>query len=110
MATEKIDLRHKGELATLRNFLGGYYYQTVWDDFGSDEEIWNDYALHTDQKTIYQLVKQIDTLLKRPVEARYRFLADAVGAAGGLYFENPQEAKAWLFRFRTDLLKVLSER
>ena len=106
MEKDPVYLRHLGELATLRNFLGSYY-QTVWEDFESDEKVWNDYAKGAAPQTIYRLVEQIDTLLKRPAKGIERFLADAVGACGGLYFETPQEAKGWLNRFRTYLLSVL---
>jgi CdiI immunity protein len=110
MAQDPIYLRHLGVLATLRNFLGSRYYQTVWEDFSSDEEVWNDYAKRTDPQTIHRLVEQIETLLKQPPEAIDQFLADALGASGGLYFANPQEAAAWLQRFRTHMLLVLSQK
>jgi CdiI immunity protein len=110
MANDPIYLRHLGVLATLRNFLGSRYYQTVWEDFSSDAEVWNDYARRTDPQTIHRLVEQIETLLKQPPEAIDQFLADALGAAGGLYFANLQEAAAWLQRFRTHLLSVLSQK
>ena len=109
MAQDPIYLRYLGALATLRNFLGVHYYQTVWDDFLSDEEIWNHYAKRTDPQTIHQLVEQIETLLKQPPEAIEQFLADAIGVSGGLYFENPQEAEAWLHRCQTHMLLVLSQ-
>jgi len=54
-------------------------------------------------------VEQIETLVQQPPEAIEQFLADAVGASGGLYFENPQEATVWLHRFRTYMLSVLSQ-
>ena len=110
MAENPRYLKHLGELATFKNFLGGYYYQTVWEDFSSDEEVWNDYAQRTNLQTIHRLVEQIETLLKQPPEAIDQFLADAIGASGGLYFENPQEAVAWLHRFRTYMLLVLSQK
>ena len=110
MAESPIYRKHLGELATFRNFLGGHYYQTVWEDFSSDEEVWNDYAQRTNSQTIHRLVEQIETLLKQPPEAIDQFLADAIGASGGLYFENPQEAAAWLQRFRTYMLSVLSQK
>src|SRR5262245_5253899 len=110
MAQDPIYLRHLGVLATLRNFLGSRYYQTVWEDFSSDEEVWNDYAKRTDPQTLHRLVEQIETLLKQPPEAIDQFLADALGASGGLYFANPQEAAAWLQRFRTHMLLVLSQK
>ena len=110
MAESPIYLKHLGELATFRNFLGGHYYQTVWEDFSSDEEVWSDYAQRTNPQTIQQLVEQIETLLKQPPEAIDQFLADAIGASGGLYFEHPQEAVAWLHRFRTYMLLVLSQK
>lgn len=109
MAQDPIYLRGLGALARLRNFLGGHYYQTVWDDFSSDAEIWNDYAKRTDPQTIYRLVEQIETLLKQSPEAIDQFLAEAVGASGGLSFEHPQEAAAWLQRCRTHMLLVLSQ-
>ena len=110
MAESPIYLKHLGKLVTLRNFLGGHYYQTVWDDFSSDEEVWNDYAQRTNPQTIHRLVEQVETLLKQPPEVIDQFLADAIGASGGLYFENPQEAVAWLHRFRTYMLLVLSQK
>jgi len=94
----------------LRDFLGSRYYQTVWEDFSSDEEVWNDYAQRTDPQTMHRLVEQIETLLKQPPEAIDQFLADALGASGGLYFANPQEAAAWLQRFHTHMLAVLSQK
>jgi hypothetical protein len=99
MAKDPIYLRHLGALATLRNFLGSRYYQTVWEDFPSDEEVWNDYAKRTDPQTIHRLVEQSETLLKQPPEAIDQFLTDALGASGGLYFAHPQEAAAWLQDF-----------
>ena len=110
MAESPIYLKHLVALATFRSFLGGHYYQTVWEDFSSDEEVWNDYAQRTNLQTIQQLVEQIETLLKQPPEAIDQFLADAIGTSGGLYFENPQEAVAWLHRFRTYMLLVLSQK
>ena len=109
MEKDPVYLRHLGELAILRNFLGSYY-QTVWEDFESDEKVWNDYAKRTVPQTIYRLVEQIETLLKRPPEAIDRFLAEGVGAFGGLYFENLQDTQVWLNRFRTYLLSVLSQK
>src|SRR5947208_1641154 len=110
MAKDPTYLRHLGAFATLRNFLGGHYYQTVWEDFSSDEELWHDYAQRTDPQTIDRLLEQTETLLKQPPEAIAHFLADAIGAAGGLYFESPQEAETWLHRFRTYMLSVLSQK
>jgi len=110
MAKDPMYLRHLGAFATLRNFLGGHYYQTVWEDFASDEEIWNDYAKRADPQTMHRLVEQIEALLQQPPEAIDQLLADAVGASGGLYFENPQEAAVWLHRFRTHMLSVLSQK
>jgi hypothetical protein len=110
MAQDPIYLRHLGVLATLRNFLGSRYYQTVWEDFSSDEEVWNDYAKRTDPQTIHRLVEQIETLLQQPPEAIDQFLADALGTSGGLSFANPQEAAAWLQLFRTHMLLVLSQK
>ena len=110
MAQDPIYLRHLGVLATLRNFLGSRYYQTVWEDFSSDEEVWNDYAKRTDPQTIHRLVEQIETLLKQPPEAIEQFLADVIGPSGGLYFENPQEAEVWLHRFQTYMLLTLSQK
>ena len=79
MSEIPIYLKYLGELATFRNFLGGHYYQTVWDDFSSDEEVWNDYAQRTNSQTIHRLVEQIETLLKQPPEAIDQFLPDAIG-------------------------------
>ena len=110
MEKDPIYLRHLGELATINNFLAGYYYQTIWEDFSSDEEVWNNYAKRTDTQTIHRLMEQIDILLKQPAETIDHFLADAIGTSGGLYFENPQEAEVWLNRFRTYLLSVLSQK
>ena len=110
MAKDPLYLRHFGTFATLRNFLGGHYYQTVWEDFSSDEEVWHDYAKRTDPQTIHRLVEQIETLLKQPPEAIEHFLADAIGTSGGLYFENPQQAEAWLHRFQTYMLVTLSQK
>lgn len=90
--------------------MGSHYYQTVWDDFSSDEEIWHDYAQRTNPQTIHRLVEQVETLLKQPPEVIDQFLADAIGASGGLYFETPHEAVAWLHRFRTYMLLVLSQK
>jgi hypothetical protein len=59
---------------------------------------------------MYRLVEQIEALLQQPPEAIDQLLADAVGASGGLYFENPQEAAVWLHRFRTHMLSVLSQK
>ena len=55
-------------------------------------------------------MEQLETLVQQPPEAIEQFLADAVGASGGLYFENPQEAEVWLHRFRTHMLLVLSQK
>ena len=110
MAESPIYLKHLGELATLGNFLGGHYYQTVWEDFSSDKEVWNDYAQRTNPQTIHRLVEQVEILLKQPPEAIDQLLVEAIGASGGLYFENPQEAVAWLQRFRTYMLLVLSQK
>ena len=110
MAKDPIYLRHLGALATLRNFLGSHYYQTVWEDFPSDEAVWNDYAKRTDPQTVHRLVEQSETLLKQPPEAIDQFLTDALGTSGGLYFANPQEAAVWLHRFRTYMLSVLSQK
>lgn len=110
MEKDPISLRSLGQFATLKKFLGGYYYQTVWEDFSSDEEVWNAYAKRTDRQTIRRLVEQIDTLLKQPAEAIDHFLADAIGPAGGLHFENPQAVQEWLNRFRTYMLSVLSQK
>jgi hypothetical protein len=110
MARDPTYLRHLGALATLRNFLGSCYYQTVWEDFPSDEEVWKDYTKRTDPQTIQRLVEQSETLLKQPPEAIDQFLTDALGAAGGLSFAHPQEAAAWLHRLRTYMLSVLSQK
>jgi hypothetical protein len=109
MAQDPTYLRHLGALATLRNFLGSRYYQTVWEDFSSDEEIWKDYVKRTDSQTIQRLVEQSETLLQQPPEAVDQFLTEAVGASGGLHFAHPHEAAAWLHHLRTYMLSVLSQ-
>jgi hypothetical protein len=109
MAQDPTYLRHLGALATLRNFLGSRYYQTVWEDFPSDEAVWQDYAKRTAPQTIQQLVEQSEALLQQPPEAIDQFLTDALGASGGLYFAHPHEAAAWLHRLRTYMLSVLSQ-
>ena len=104
-----MSLKPVGQFAALKRFLGGYYYQTVWEDFSSDEEVWIAYAKCADLQTMRRLVEQIGTLLKQPPETIDHVLADAIGVAGGLDFENPQEASVWLNRLRTYMLSVLSQ-
>ena len=104
-----MSLRPLEQFAALKRFLGGHYYQTVWEDFSSDEEVWKAYARRTDAQSIRRLVEQIGTLLKQPSDTIDDVLAAAIGAAGGLAFENPQEGQVWLNRLRTYLLSVLSQ-
>jgi hypothetical protein len=88
-------LRHLGDLATLKNFIGGYYYQTVWEDFASHEAIWNLYIHETEQDGLQVLVEQIETLLHEEPRIIFQVLEREIGL-GGVYFNHSHEAIAWL--------------
>ena len=95
MSEDPTYVRHLGESGTLRNFVGGAYYQTAWEDFQSHEEIWEDYIKHATTANLEPLVRQIERLLARSPEDVHQFLRDAIGS-GGLYFRTPQDAVDWL--------------
>jgi hypothetical protein len=95
-------LNHLGELATLKNFLGRYYHEDAWKDFGTDAEIWAAYRGVASQDELARLVEQLQSLLARPDDHVHTFFR---ANADGLYFMAPPDTRAWLQRllkyFRT---------
>jgi hypothetical protein len=90
-------LQHLGELATLKRFLLTAYYQTVWDDFDSHEDIWIEYAQGAHQDELRRLVEQMSLLLARKSEYIFDFFSNDV-QPDGLYFDTAQGAIEWLKR------------
>lgn len=83
------------EFTVLKRFLITTYYQTVWEDFGSHEDIWNTYIHRTCQEHLQNLVAQIDMVLEWSPWQVFGFLDKDV-QPDGLYFDTAQEAVEWL--------------
>jgi hypothetical protein len=100
-----------GELATLKNFLGAYFHQDVWDDYSSEEEVWDAYMgkpdIEKNREDIERTIGQIDFLLntKTPDEI-HTFLQTHADA---LYRERPEESVDWLKRGRDYLHRSLEK-
>jgi len=95
------------DLEFLRNLLGAYYYQTVWEDFDSHETIWSLYIQDAGKDNTRVLTEQIDALLQKHPEVLFQFVEKEIGA-GGLYFNNAQEAVEWLKRCQSYMQAALA--
>lgn len=78
-----------GELATLKNFLITAYFQSVWEYFDSDEEVWQDYVLRASSDELQLLVNQMEIVASRPPTA----ILEIVGVTG---IDTTGEAVTWL--------------
>ena len=92
------------DYSTLKNFLGGFYYQTVWMDYASDEEIWDAYIKNAAKEEVVDLLKDIDLVLVEKEEKIKEFLLSA--ESGGLSL-GELSAVEWLQNLKNYLKKVL---
>jgi hypothetical protein len=100
-------LDHLGDLATLKNFIKGSYYQSVWDDYDDDIEIWNDYSDNVSKEGLIILKQQIDFVLDWSPQKIFDFVEE-IGSFGGLVFDDPGEVVEWftnLSNFLNDAIK-----
>jgi hypothetical protein len=105
MTHDPAQLGHPGEFAALRNFLMGTYYQTVWEDFSTDEDIWQSFLEDEVPENVHRVIQQLHLMSAEPPEAIHDFFIKTIGA-GGLYFSTPSETVEWLDR----CLRFLEER
>jgi len=98
MHPEPAYLRHLGEMATLKNFLGSWYYQDAWDEYRVDEERWCAFRQSASADELVRLREQVEYLLARSTDEVHHFIQTNADA---LYFEKPQQSRDWLEDFRS---------
>lgn len=86
------------------NFFGGCYHQDVWEDFSTDEEVWEDYKRRISLDRRQEIAKEIDHLLEIDENNAMKFLNEAT-YYGGIDFETYNDAVDFLRNFKTFLLK-----
>jgi len=97
-------LRDLGNLATLKNFIGGTYYQTVWDYYEDDNEIWQEYCNKANKEGLILLKRQVDEVLSWEPKNIFDFVEEIIHS-GGLVFDDHNEAVEWF----TNLSNFLNE-
>lgn len=98
MKQEPEYLRHLGDLATLKNFLGSCYHQDASIEFGTDEDRWRAFHDSASSDEMERVREQVEVLAGRPTDEIHDFLwrnADA------LRFSNPEESREWLEDFQS---------
>ncbi|WIT14315.1 contact-dependent growth inhibition system immunity protein [Paucibacter sediminis] len=65
MKAEPSYLADLGELATLKNAIGGWYHQDAYLDFETDEDIWQSIVEGLGEDGMHRLTAQISELLAR---------------------------------------------
>lgn len=92
------------EFSQLKSFFGGYYYQTVWDDYSSHEEIWKQYIEEDNIEGIKDLLDNINKLLEE-TPLNILNIVEEIVKGGGISFDTPEEAVGFLERLRLFLEK-----
>lgn len=98
MHPEPAYLRHLGEMATLKSFLGSWYHQDAWNEYRVDEERWRAFRESTSADELVRLREQVECLAARGIDAVQHFIQTNADA---LYFEEPQKSRDWLEDFRS---------
>ena len=89
----------------LDNFIKGYYYQTVWDDFESDEQIWATYIKSISNEKRKEIIIEIENLIEN-----YEYILidswidDINNSYDGLSFECKSDFYDFIKKFRDYLL------
>ena len=91
-------LRHLGEMATLKNFLGCWYHLDAWDEYRVDEERWRAFRESTSAEELVRLGEQIECLVARETDELHHFIRTNADA---LYFDEPQKSRDWLEDFQS---------
>lgn len=108
MRKDPSHLINLGELATFKNFLGGYYHQDVWDEFLNHEEVWN-FAIEGHSFNSFELlIEQMNEVLTWLPERIHNFIKD--NESGGLYLKTPKDALIWLKKCRDYMVKGLKKK
>ncbi len=87
----------------LDNFIKGYYYQTVWDDFESDEQIWATYSKSILNERRKEIIIEIENL----IENQEYILIDHINNSysyGGLSFDSESDFYNFIKKLRDYLL------
>jgi hypothetical protein len=48
---------------SIAHLFGSYYYQSVWDYYNTDEDIWKEYIANNSKEVINKLINEIDFFL-----------------------------------------------
>jgi hypothetical protein len=95
MRKDESHLSQLGELATLKNFLGCYFHQDFWDDWGTVEEFLANYPDMSTPDERELVCQQIQVLIDRTDEQIEQFI---LKEAGGLWFETAAEYTTWVVK------------
>ncbi len=94
----------------LDNFVKGYYYQTVWDDFESDEQIWASYNKSISDEKRKEIIIEIENLIKNQEYILMdNFIDNINNSYGGLSFESESECHDFFKRFKDYLIHTNSQ-
>jgi len=89
---------NKNDFKHFIDFIITNYYQTVWDDFKTDKDIWDSFIKSASNELITSLVDELNNLSQFPSLELLKFINE-INPCGGLYFTDPVECRNWLCNF-----------
>lgn len=92
-------------IQVLSNFIKSCYYQTIWEDFNSDEEVWRDYfsKINKEELEMYkELVLSIVNEAKSS-DLLNELLNNLENTMIGISFDSTNEIYEWAKRLNTFL-------
>jgi hypothetical protein len=75
------------------------YYQTVWEDYQKDTDMWDEFIRFSSQETIFSLKIELNTLSEISSTELLK-LVNELNPYGGLYFTNSDECKNWILKLQ----------
>lgn len=85
-------------MATLKNFLSGWYHQDAWDEYRIDKQRWCAFQRAASSEELARLREQVEALSARSTDEIHHFIQSNADA---LYFEQSQMSREWLEDFRS---------
>ena len=84
----------------------GYFHQDVWEDFSTDEEVWEFFVTQELAVSLERILFQIDKLLESQLVDIQAFIQSH---SGGPYNSEFDSSREWLVRLRSWLVQRIAK-
>ena len=99
------------DFLNLKNFLFGYYYQSIWDFYSIDSDIWKAFSLKANLPSKINLLEDVSLLLSIDDKQEiYQILSNYAENAGGLSFDTPDESLNFLINLKSFLENIIDSK